>query len=198
MRANRCRCVAVAGPALAACASAFAVPAQATDFLEFRGTVAGHGGRDRAALDLGLGAAGDVYVVSRFGARLGADLLLTSYFTDPSSVPGTLAIAPDLAGSYGRDGATRRWFLVFRPITLRIVNLRSGGSDALPLRSELGVEYEARAENGGLRLRAGVFYAPGASFTEAKYEWAAASLRLTVAWAKPPPPLPDPGKLPGE
>jgi hypothetical protein len=171
-------------------------PAGATDFFEFRGVASAMAGKDRLLLDLGVGAALDVYLDGNKGLRVGADALAVA-FARHRVAPSALALAPDLALWFGADAATTRWFLVLRPITMGLIDLESVDAP-FALRSELGAEWERRAADGSWRFRAGLFYAPGADYDERRYEWLAASLRVTLAWASPPKRLDPAHRLPGE
>jgi len=171
-------------------------PAHATDFLEWRAAAAAQAGDDRLAVDAALGAAYDVYLDGKKGLRAGGDALLVSFPRD--ATPGLVGIAPDVALWFGADGATRRWFVTLRPMTFRLVDFREGGAGAALYRFEAGGEHEWRASDGGLRFRVGMFYAPGADFGDATWHGLAASLRVTLAWARPPEGPPPARPLPGE
>lgn len=167
-------------------------PLHATEFWEARLHAGLLGGRDRFQYDVLAGAGFDTYITSDIGALVGLDAGFLAFARD-SAAPSDLVLTPELSIWFGEDAAPRRPFLSLRPV-FGIIDLDGDGLSVFE-RFELGAQYGIQTETGGLRARAGVFWAPSFSQEDDHFELLSAVLRLTVAIAPPaalPPPPTDP------
>ena len=172
-------------------ASFWHCPAGATEFWEGRLSAGLLGGRDRFQYDLLLGAGFDTYITSDIGALVALDAGFLA-FADDSAAPSDLLLTPELSVWFGEDAATRRPFLTLRPV-FGVVDLDGDGLHVFE-RFELGAQYGIQTETGGVRVRAGVFWAPSFSQSDDRFEVLSGVFRLTVALAPPaglPPPPTD-------
>lgn len=167
----------------------------ATEFWEGRASAGVLGGRDRFQYDLVLGAGFDTYITSDLGVLLGLDAGYLA-FADESAAPSDLILAPELSVWFGEDAATHRPLLTLRPV-FGVVDLDDDGLDVFE-RFELGAQYGIQTETGGVRLRAGVFWAPAFDQADDRFELLSGLFRLTFALAPPAglPPAPTDPCLP--
>ncbi|HEX9621747.1 MAG TPA: hypothetical protein VF989_16495 [Polyangiaceae bacterium] len=141
--------------------------------------------------DLTAGLAFDTYITSNVGAMLGADLGLLAHLEEDSA-PSDLTLSPQLSVWFGEDVPKRRPFITVRPV-FGVVDLDGNGKSTFE-RLEVGPEYGLMQDDGGFRVRAGLFWAPFNPVGPDGLELGAALLRLSFGWAPPQrlPPRDDP------
>jgi hypothetical protein len=169
--------------------SLVAAPARATEFWETRLHAALLGGHDRFQYDVLGGLGFDTYITSDVGALLALDTGVLA-FADDGASPSDWVLSPELSVWFGRDGATQRPFVTFRPV-FGLFDLDDDGLSELE-RFELGVQYGLQDERGEGRVRLGVFWAPSASNDDTRFELLSGSIRLTFSVAPPAKAPPEP------
>ncbi len=156
--------------------------AQATEQWEVRGSGFGLLGVERRAWDVSLGGGFDAYITDGFGALLGLDAMLVT-FPGKGDAPGDLAVAPEVSVWLGEDVPTFRWLFTARPV-FGILDLDDHGVRFFQ-RLELGPGLGLMTEDGSLRARVSLLWAPATDPHDGALEPLAFGLRLTFGWSPP-------------